>query len=169
MLIPNLRGIDAIVAGLELFNRRVLEACPQLRVVARYGVGYDAVDVPAATELGIAVTITPGANQEAVAEHTLAMIMALMRGFPARDIAVRDGSWARSYLPRLSGQTLALVGMGRIGKAVVPRAQGLGLKVIAYDPYPDRSYAEAHNVRLTSLEEIWAEADIISLHFALHA
>jgi len=164
-LIRHLRdnGIDGIVAGLEPFNRRVLESC-QLRAVARYGVGYDAVDVPAATELGIAITITPGTNHVSVAEHTLAMILAVMRGFPQRDQGVRDGSWRRDYLPRLSGKTLGLVGLGRIGKAVVPRAQGLELKVIAYDPFADREFAAAHNVRLCTLDEIWRDADVISLH-----
>ncbi len=119
-LIRHLRGVDAIVAGLETFNRHVLESC-ELRAIARYGVGYDAVDVPVATELGVAVTITPGTNHVSVAEHTLAMILGIMRGFPQRDQGVRDGSWRRDYLPRLSGKTLGLVGLGRIGKAVVPR------------------------------------------------
>lgn len=162
-LIEHLQGVDGFIAGLEPLNRRVLQAT-KLRAIARYGVGYDAVDIPAATELGIAVTITPGVNQVSVAEHTVAMILAVMRGFPQRDQTVRDGSWQRHYLPRLAGKTLGLVGLGRIGKAVVPRAHGLELNVIAYDPYPDREFAAAHNVRLCSLDEIWAASDIVSLH-----
>lgn len=162
-LIQHLQGIDGMIAGLEPLGRRVLEAT-QLRAIARYGVGYDAVDIPAATERGVAVAITPGVNQVSVAEHTVAMILAVMRGFPQRDQTVRDGSWQRHYLPRLAGKTLGLVGLGRIGKAVVPRARGLELNVIAYDPYPDRQFAAASNIRLCALDEIWAQADIISLH-----
>ena len=159
----NAEKIDALVAGLETVNRQVLESS-RLRAVARYGVGYDSVDVPAATERGVAVTITPGVNHIAVAEHTLAMIFGLLRVVPDRDRAVRDGSWRRWPNPRLTGKTLGLVGLGRIGKALAPRAQGLGVTVIAYDPFPDREFAAAHNVRLCSLDEIWADSDIVSLH-----
>jgi D-3-phosphoglycerate dehydrogenase / 2-oxoglutarate reductase len=162
-LIEHLQGVDAILAGLEPLNRRVLESS-RLRAIARYGVGYDQVDVTAATECGVAVCITPGVNQVSVAEHTLALILSVSRGFPQRDQGVRDGSWRRDYLPRLAGRTLGLVGLGRIGKAVVPRAQGLELKVIAHDPDADRQFATAHHVRLCSLDELWAAADIVSLH-----
>jgi D-3-phosphoglycerate dehydrogenase / 2-oxoglutarate reductase len=156
-------GIDALVAGLETVNRQVLESS-RLRAVARYGVGYDSVDVQAATERGVAVTITPGVNHIAVAEHTMAMILGLLRLIPQRDRAVRDGNWVRYPNPRLTGQTLGLVGLGRIGKAIVPRAQGMGVTVIAYDPFPDREFAAAHHVRLCTLDEIWADSDIVSLH-----
>ena len=124
-LLEWLPGIDALVAGLETVNRKVLEKSG-LRAVARYGVGYDSVDVEAATERGIAVTITPGVNHISVAEHTLAMIFGLLRLVPERDAAVRDGSWRRYPMPRLAGKTLGLVGLGRIGKALATRAQGIG-------------------------------------------
>ncbi|HTU25663.1 MAG TPA: phosphoglycerate dehydrogenase [Pirellulales bacterium] len=155
--------IDAIVAGLENVNRQVLES-GHLRAVARYGVGYDSVDVAAATERGIPVTITPGVNHIAVAEHTIGMIFGLLRVVVDRDAGVRDGSWRRYPNPRLAGKTLGLVGLGRIGKAIVPRAQGLEVNVIAYDPYPDREFADKHDVRLCSLDEIWSDSDIVSLH-----
>jgi len=103
------------------------------------------VDVPAATQRGIALVITPGVNQVSVAEHTLALILGVLRAVVERDRAARDGSWRREYLPRLAGKTLGLVGLGRIAKAVVPRAQGFELKVIAFDPQPDRQFAESHN------------------------
>lgn len=163
LLIRYLQGVDAVIAGLEPINRRVLTSA-RLRAVARYGVGYDAVDVPTATEQGVAVTITPGVNHVSVAEHALALMLGVTRGFPRRDWAVRDGSWHRSYLPRLAGKTLGLVGLGRIAKALVPRAQALELRVIAHDPFPDRQFAAASGVRLCELDEIWAEADVISLH-----
>ncbi len=163
LLIKHLQGIDGIIAGLEPLNRHVLQNT-RLRAIARYGVGYDAVDVTAATELGIAVAITPGVNHISVAEHTLAMILAVMRGVCERDRGVRDGSWRREHLPQLAGRTLGLVGLGRIAKAVVPRAQAFDVDVIACDTEADRSFAQMHNVRLCSLDELLATADIISLH-----
>jgi D-3-phosphoglycerate dehydrogenase len=163
VLIDHLDGIDAVIAGMEPFNPEVL-AASRLRVIARVGVGYDAIDVPSATEHGVVVTITPGTNEVSVAEQALALIIGVFRGNPWRDRSVRDGSWIRRSLPRLGGKTLGLVGLGRIGRAMVPRAQGLGLRVIAADPFADKAFAAENNVRLCELDELWAEADVISLH-----
>lgn len=158
-----LRDADAILASTEQLTGDIL-AQSKLRVVARMGVGYDCVDVSAATALGIVVTITPGTLEDSVAEHTLALILGVVRGVLPRDREVRRGVWSRKALPRLSGQTLGLVGLGRIGKAVVPRAQALGMHVIACDPAADRQFAEAHGVHLRSLDELLATADVVSLH-----
>ncbi len=163
LLIQHLAGIDGMVAGMEPLNRHVLQST-RLRAIARMGVGYDAVDVAAATERGVAVTISPGTNQVSVAEHMLALLLGVMRGFPERDQSIRAGQWGRKLLPRLAGKTLGLVGLGRIGKAVVPRAQALELTVIAHDPLADRDYAAACGVRLCSLDELLTGADIVSLH-----
>jgi phosphoglycerate dehydrogenase-like enzyme len=163
LLIDHLVGVDGMIAGMEPLSRRVLESS-KLRAVARMGVGYDAIDVQAATERGVAVTISPGTNQVSVAEHTLALLLGVMRGFPQRDQAVRTGQWGRKLLPRLAGRTIGLVGLGRIGKAVVPRAQALELNVIAHDPLADRDFAARAGVPLCSLDELLAAADIVSLH-----
>jgi phosphoglycerate dehydrogenase-like enzyme len=162
-LLTELDGVSGVLAGSELYTREVLSRA-KLRVIARMGVGYDAIDVPAATELGIPVTIVPGTNDHSVAEQTMALLLGVYRGFPGRDREVRSGTWQRKPLGRLAGKTMGLVGLGRIGKAVVPRAVGLGLRVIACDPYPDRQFAELHGVRLCPLDDLLAEADIVSLH-----
>lgn len=162
-LIDHLRGIDAMLAGMEPLSRRVLESS-DLRAIARFGVGYDAIDVAAATDRGVAVTITPGANQISVAEHTMALILGVLRGLPGRDQTVRDGSWRRPPLNRLSGQTLGLLGFGRIGKEVVPRAQAFGVQVIAYDPFPDLELMRRRGVEGVSFEQLLARSDILSLH-----
>jgi len=162
-LLAALEGCQAVLASVEEYTPDVLAAA-KLRVVARVGVGYDAVHVPAATASGTLVTITPGTNEHSVAEQTIAMLTGIYRGYPTRDLIVRKGFWERKSLPRLWGKTLGLVGLGRIGKAVVPRAQGLGLKVIAYDPFPDTNFAAASNVTLVSLDELFAQADAVSLH-----
>ena len=163
-LIAHLPGIDCVLAGNEPFSRRVLLAS-RLRAIARFGVGYDAIDVPAATELGIAVAITPGMNQASVAEHAMALMLGILRGLPVRDRAVRAGGWThRDPLPPLRGKTLGLVGLGRIGREVVPRAQAFDVNVIAHDPMPDMAFFAVRGIRLVSLDALLAESDIVSLH-----
>lgn len=162
-LIRHLPGVDAMLAGMEPLSKRVLEVS-QLRAIARFGVGYDAVDVAAARKLGIAVAITPGVNQVSAAEHTMALLLAVFRQILPRDAAVRDGSWKRPWFPRLAGKTLGLIGLGRIGKEVVPRAQAFGLQVIAFDPFPDTNFTQRTDVPLLSLNEVLRQSDIVSLH-----
>lgn len=159
----HLAGIDATIASVEPYTRDVLKSS-RLRVVARTGVGYDAIDVAAATELGVAVATTPGANDQSVAEMTIALMTGVMRGFPRRLDEVRKGAWGKGALPRLAGKTMGLVGLGRIGRSVVPRAQGLGLKVIACDPLADKAYAASAGVELCTFPELLSRADIVSLH-----
>ncbi len=156
-------GIDAVLASVEPYTKDVLNSA-SLKVIARMGVGYDAVDVPAATKLGVAVTTTPGTNEHSVAETAIALITGVYRGLPWRYQEVVRGQWSKRKLPRLAGKTIGLVGLGRIGRATAWRCQGLGLKVIGYDPYPDEKWAAEQNVRLCSFEELLAESDIVSLH-----
>jgi len=163
VLLEHLDGVSAVLAGMEPFNREVLEAS-NLRVIARAGVGYDAVDMAAANERGVVVTITPGTNEISVAEQTLALMLGVMRGFPERDREVRTGVWKRAPLPRLSGKTLGLVGLGRTGRAVATRAQALGMTVIGSDPVADPTFVAQYGIRLVTVDELLAEADIVSLH-----
>lgn len=158
-----LQGCDAILAGTEPLSRTLL-AQSSLRVVARMGVGFDSVDIAAATELGIAVTITPGVLEDSVAEHTIAMMLGVSRGLVQRHREVKRGVWTRQPMPRLAGRILGLVGLGRIGRAVVPRAKGLGMQVIAHDPLADAEFAAKNEIRLCSLDELLATADVVSLH-----
>lgn len=163
LLAEQLSGVDAVLAGMEPFTPEVLRGA-KLRVIARMGVGYDAVDIPTATACNVAVTIAPGTNDISVAEHAFALMLGVYRGFPGRHEEVVNGRWRRKSLPRLDGKTLGLVGLGRIGKSMVPRAHGLGLSVIASDPFADREFVARHNVRLCGLEELLREADVVSLH-----
>ncbi len=163
----HLAGIDAVLAGMEPFNREVLSNV-KLRAIARMGVGYDAIDVPAATKFNVPVAITPGTNEPSVAEQTLALIFGVMRGLPERAREVRGGHWLRQTLPRLEGKTLGLIGLGRIGKALVPKAHGLGLKVIAYDPFVPPELAVELGVRLCTFDEVLEQSFIVSLHCPLN-
>ncbi len=128
-LISELADYDAIVAGAETYSNRVLRALPKLRAIVRSGVGYDAIHLPTTEELGIVVATTPGVNHHAVAEHTIAMLMGVARGFPDCDRNVREDRWVRTARPRVMGSTIGVVGLGRIGQAVATRAIGLGMKV----------------------------------------
>jgi D-3-phosphoglycerate dehydrogenase / 2-oxoglutarate reductase len=162
-LLPLLANADAMLASTERLTREVLTGS-KLRAIARMGVGYDSVDIPAATDLNIAVTITPGTLEESVAEHTVALLLGVTRGLVQRDREVRAGHWTRLPMPRIAGRTFGIVGLGRIGRAVVPKVQGLGMRVVAFDPFADRDVASRMGVTLMSLSELLQTADVVSLH-----
>jgi D-3-phosphoglycerate dehydrogenase len=162
-LLPLLARADAMIASVEKLTREVL-AATKLRAVARMGVGYDAIDVPAATELGIPVTITPGTLEESVAEHTVAMMLGVSRGLLQRDREVRAGRWTRQPMPRMAGKTFGIVGLGRIGRSVAAKVRALGMNVVAFDPYADKAAAAKIGVTLMTLDELLQAADVVSLH-----
>src|SRR5262249_17890908 len=162
-----LAGVDATLAGSEPYTRRVVQSHPRLRVIARAGVGFDAVDVQAATDHGIVVTIAPGTNQDAVAEHTFAVILALAKNLIAQHSGTRHGTWPRGANLPLRGRTLGLVGLGRIGKAVALRAVSFQMPLLAYEPMPDRAFCEKFGVTLVPLETLLAQSDYVSLHLPL--
>ncbi len=168
-LINELAGCVAVFAGSEPYTARILESLPELRVVARTGVGYDAVDLRAAEQQGVVVTTTPGVNHHAVAEHTIALLMGVARGFPDLDQRVRTGRWQRIATPRVMGSTIGIVGLGRIGQAVATRAQGLGMCVIACDPYANAEFVQQQSIELCSIDELLARADYVTLHNPLTA
>ena len=163
-ILETLKGIDASVAGSEPYTERVYSANPQLKVVARVGVGYDAVDTVAATRHGVVVTIAPNTNQGSVAEHTFAMMLALTKNIVSQHVGTREGRWPRGSNIPMRGRTLGIAGLGRIGKAMATRAKAFEMKVIAHDPYADAAWAKAHDVPLVSLEQLFRESDFLTLH-----
>lgn len=166
-LIDVVRGAAAVLAGSEPYTSRVLSSLPKLRVIARTGVGFDAIDVPTCDEHHVAITTTPGVNHHSVAEHTIALLMGVARGFPDLDMRVREGQWERITYPRVMGSTLGIVGLGRIGQAVVPRAVGLGMKVLACEPYADPDFVEQWDIQLVELDDLLRRSDYVSLHIPL--
>jgi len=144
----------------------VIAAGKNLRVIARAGVGVDNVDIPAATQAGIIVVNAPTGNTRAAAEHTIAMMMAQARNIPQADAHVRSGEWKRSQFVGIEvrGKTLGTIGFGRVAQEVAGGAQGLGMKVIASDPYVTQEFAAQRNVTLTSLEEVVKNADFLTIH-----
>lgn len=163
-LVALLPGCVGYLAGVEPVTARVLSAADDLRVISRNGVGTDNVDLAAARARGVQVLRADGANARGVAELTLGLILALARSIPSSDAGLKAGGWVRHPGIELEGRTLGLVGCGRIGQTVAALSRGLGLHVIAHDPFAAPSGGPDPGPRLVPLVEIWRESDIISLH-----
>lgn len=161
---------DAIVVrSSSQITADIMEAAPRLRVVARAGVGVDNIDVDAATRLGILVVNSPAGNTLAAAEHTIAMLLAAARNIPQAHAAMRSGRWDRGkFMGRqILGKTLGVVGFGRIGREVAARARGLGLRVLAYDPFISDDRVAAEGAQAVGLDQLLAESDFVTLHAQL--
>lgn len=164
-LIERIKGASALVAGSDKVTKRVLEAgSPTLKIVAKQGVGYNTIDIEAAKELGIAVTITPGANSKSVADLTMGLILNAARNISGMDRAIRNNEWYRYTGCELNNKIIGIVGMGHIGGEVAKRAYAFGMKILAYDIYPRQDFIEKYNVTYVSLEKLFKQSDIITLH-----
>lgn len=166
-LIPLLKDCDGYIAGLDTITENVLASCPDLKVVSRYGAGYDRVDIAAATKYGIKVTNTPGVNAQAVGELAFGLILSVARKIPYLNQETRRGNWIRSTGMELKGKTLGILGLGAIGKVVAKCAEGFGMTVLAYDPYINLSYCEEHAITSVSFEELMSRSNVVSLHLPL--
>lgn len=163
-------GFDAIVAGTDPFTEQVFaSAAPGLKVIGRTGVGFDNVDVDAATRHGVAVCPTPGVNRQSVAEHTMALMLNCARLIPQNMRSVRSGGWDQTSGRELNGATLGLVGLGAIGKAVATFGRCFGMRVIAHDPCFDHEFGRENGIEPVSLERLLAVSDFVSLHIFLNA
>lgn len=164
-LIERIKGASALVAGSDKVTKRVLEAgSPTLKIVAKQGVGYNTIDIEAAKELGIAVTITPGANSKSVADLTMGLILNAARNISGMDRAIKNNEWYRYTGCELNNKIIGIVGMGHIGGEVAKRAYAFGMKILAYDIYPRQDFIEKYNVTYVSLEKLFKQSDVITLH-----
>lgn len=166
-LLEMITGCNGYIAGLDDIDRNVIEAAHQLKVIARYGVGVDNIDLEAVKEKGIVVTNTPGANSVSVAELTIGLIISLARMIPTAVEAIKKGEWPRIPGLTLAGKVVGLLGFGSIGKNVARRLQGFDCVVIAYDPLYDSVIGEDLGVQFRLHDEIIREADFLSLHLPL--
>jgi D-3-phosphoglycerate dehydrogenase len=149
-------------------DRLVLERAPRLRVIGRAGVGVDNVDLDAATEAGVLVMNTPGGNAISVAEHTLALMLAMARHIPQANASTRAGRWEKKKFlgNELRGKTLGVIGLGSIGREVVKRARAFEMRVVAHDPYVTSKLAQDLGVELVAAGDLYAASDYITLHVA---
>jgi len=160
---------DAIICGDDAFTRQVLEKClPKLKVLAKYGIGVDKIDVAAATALKIPVTFCPGVNHVTVAEHTFGLLLSLTRLIPQQDALIKKGEWKRSTGRELAGKTMGILGLGRIGKEVAKRAKAFDMNVCAFDLYWDDAFAKQYGVeRKETGEDVLKASEVVSLHMNL--
>ncbi|MGA2813822.1 MAG: phosphoglycerate dehydrogenase [Candidatus Acidiferrum sp.] len=168
-LLAEVASADAlIVRSATKVTADLLDRAPHLRAVGRAGVGVDNIDLEAATKRGVLVMSTPGGSSVSVAEHTFALLLALVRQLPKFDAAMREGRWEKSSSgAEVRGKTLGLIGLGRIGSEVALRADAFDMRVIAFDPFISEAAARELSVDLVSFEQLLAESDFISLHTAV--
>jgi D-3-phosphoglycerate dehydrogenase len=152
------------IAGTGPITAEHLAHAPRLRVLARYGVGVDAIDLPAAAARGVVVTNTPGANSDAVADHALALLLAGLRDVSGGDRRVRIGDWSVRRGRELGSLTVGVLGFGRIGQGVARRLAGFGTTVLAHDPFLDDERIRAAGAEPVSADELPARCDAVSLH-----
>lgn len=174
-LIELLKDADgAQVSTIPLTTREVMEACPKLKVVSRMGVGVDSIDLDAATDLGVLACNVPGVNTAEVADHAMAMLLALTRRIPDAVNTTREGAWSQRReltgeyqrsVRRIGGHTVGVLGFGNIGRAFASRIRGFGpAEIIAHDPYVPQHTADLYGVRMVEFDEFLASADYISVH-----
>ncbi|MBS1880542.1 MAG: C-terminal binding protein [Actinobacteria bacterium] len=170
-LIEHGREVDALLVVGEPVTAKVIEQLDRCRVIARFGVGLDNVDIDAATRRGMQVTYVPGASVEEVSDHALAMIFSLGRRLPDLDAATRRGDWSiLDQLPlfrRLADQTVGVIGLGRIGQVLARKVHGLGIDLVAYDPYLSADEVAALGARPLPLDQLLATSDFVSIHTPL--
>lgn len=169
-LLELVREADAILTCFAHVTAPVIRAGTRLQVIGRYGIGVDNIDVDVATSLGIPVTNVPAYCLDEVAEHTLALILSLTRGVCAYDRAVRAGTWSLQSAPpirRLRGQTLGIVGYGKIGRRVAAAARGIGFRTVVHDPSLSPTEIALDGAEPLSLQELAAQADILTVHIPL--
>ncbi|HEU5317730.1 MAG TPA: phosphoglycerate dehydrogenase [Chloroflexota bacterium] len=164
-LLAQLPGCIAAIAMPDDYTASVIKAAsPALRLIARSGVGYDSIDLDAAAEHNVWVTTTVGANHDAVADYAMGLMLDLARHITEIVTRVRGGWWGRLPGAELRGKTLGIVGTGRIGREVAARAAGFGMRLVAYDKFPNEDWARGAAVTYASLDDLLAQADFITLH-----
>lgn len=162
-----LQDCDGVILGVDPLSADVIASAPKLRAVAKYGVGIDNIDMEACAARNIKVSRTLGANTQAVADFAFALMLSVGRNVVSIDAKCRQGDWTKVTSLDVFGKTLGLIGLGAIGKAVAMRAKGFQMDILGYDPFWDDSYASSYGIRKSSLDEIYAQSDFISLHVPL--
>ncbi|MFH1524422.1 MAG: phosphoglycerate dehydrogenase [Chloroflexota bacterium] len=162
-----LPGIDGYIAGLDGIDANALKSADRLKVISRYGVGVDNVDLVAAKGKGIMVTNTPGANSVSVAELALGLMLALARQIPEAVEAVHQGKFPRYSGVSLEGKIVGILGLGAIGKQLARRLAGFDCKILAFDPFADAAFANENHIEFVTMDEVIEQADFVSLHLPL--
>jgi D-3-phosphoglycerate dehydrogenase / 2-oxoglutarate reductase len=160
---------DALLCGDDALTRAVIRrSLPRLKVISKYGIGIDKIDVQAATDFKIPVLFTPGVNHTTVAEHTFALLLAAVRHLVLEANHVAQGRWTRVTGTEIFGKTIGIVGFGRIGSEVAVRSRAFGMNVIGYGHFWDAAFAALHSIeRVGNIEDLLRRSDVVSLHTKL--
>lgn len=156
--------ISAVVAGVDTWDEAVFKLAPELKVISRFGVGVDNIDISKAKEFGIKVTNCKGINSNAVSEHTMALMLSSVRMIPRLSQTMKEGTWERAVYHEFNQLTVGLLGFGDIARKVAAKLQSFGAKLIAYDVFPNEEAAKDLNVTMVSMEDVLKKSDIISIH-----
>ena len=162
-----IQDVDGVIVGLDPLNASVISKAQRLKAISKYGVGVNNIDLDYASERGIIVANTPGANSLAVAELAIGLIFAVARRICTSDRNIRQGRWQQYPGLQIKGKTIGLIGTGQIGRHTGELARGLGMEVICYDLYPDEEWAESIGAKYVALQEIITDSDFISIHIPL--
>lgn len=162
-----IKNVDGLITGLEPVTPNVLENANRLKVISAGGVGYDHINVEAATAKGVAVCNCAGCNNRSVAELAFGMMLSLSRQIYQSDRAMRNGEWGRFFGPELWGKTIGIVGLGRVGKSVSQLAKGFGMRILATDVVWDITYADEHGITFVPMDRLLQESDYVTLHTPL--
>lgn len=161
------KDVDGVILGVDPFGKEVMENAENLKVISRYGVGLDNIDMEYAKSKGITVHRTVGANSNAVADYAFGLMMDVSRKISFIDRQCRAGDWKKIKTTEMWNKTIGILGLGAIGKGVAKRASGFNMKVLAYDVFKDEEYAKAHDITYVDLNTLLSESDFISLHLPL--
>ena len=168
VLLPIIHKYDGVICGDDEYTREVVKAGKQgkLKVLSKYGVGLDRIDLEAAKEFGIAVTNVPGINQVSVSEHVLALLFTFSKNIHLQYNSVQRGSWKRSIGSEIQGKTMGIIGLGAVGKELGKKASALGMNVLAFDIFKDQEFLDQYSEIgfSTDIDDIYSKCDIISLH-----
>jgi D-3-phosphoglycerate dehydrogenase len=168
VLLPIIHKYDGVICGDDEYTREVIKTGKQgkLKILSKYGVGLDRIDLDAAKEFGVAVTNVPGINQVSVSEHVLALLFTFSKNIHLQFNSVQEGSWKRGIGSEIQGKTLGIIGLGAVGKELGKKAGALGMKVLAYDIFKDQEFLDKYSEInfTTDIDDIYSNCDVISLH-----
>ena len=163
-----IKDVDGIIIGIDDLNAEIIKQAHNLKVISKYGVGVDNIDIKAATTQGIVVTNTPKANIDAVADLTFALMLAIARRIPEADRETKAGNWKKFIGTSVWKKKLGIIGLGKIGRQVVKRAQGFEMEILGYDIIQDEEFARKFSIRYVDLETLLKKSDYITIHIPLN-
>ena len=166
-MIDALKDVDGAIVGVDPLNKKVLEAAPNLKAIAKYGVGLDNIDLDYCKEKSIKISKTVGANSNAVADYTFALLLAVARKVVLLDRKARENDYSKVISTDVYGKKIGVLGLGAIGKGVVKRAAGFGMDIYGYDIYEDKEFNSQYDIKFTSVDEILNKCDFVTLHLPL--